>query len=196
MLPPHEPTSSPLGTTAAEPSSPVPARAPGVPLDAVARAAWDWLVELGLPWTPAARRLRARIALVPGMPDVSDAALLAGSDWLLPYLGRARSAADLRALDLTEPLKALIGWDGQRRLDEAAPAHFTTPLGRRVPIDYDAETPTIEARLQELGYNPGTVDGKMTSSTRTALREYQRRNGLTVTGYGTQQTLMRMLGSL
>ena len=54
----------------------------------------------------------------------------------------------------------------------------------------------VEARLQELGYNPGTVDGKMTSSTRTALREYQRRNGLTVTGYGTQQTLMRMLGSL
>ncbi|KGJ07354.1 ATP-dependent helicase HrpB [Paracoccus sphaerophysae] len=118
--------------------------------DAVARAAWDGLVELGLPWTPAARRLRARIALVPGMPDVSDAALLAGSDWLLPYLGRARSAADLRALDLTEPLKALIGWDGQRRLDEAAPAAFTSPLGRRIPIDYDAETPTIEARLQEL----------------------------------------------
>lgn len=118
--------------------------------DAVARAAWDGLVELGLPWTPAARRLRARIALVPGMPDVSDAALLAGSDWLLPYLGRARTAADLRALDLTEPLKALIGWDGQRRLDEAAPAAFTTPLGRRIPIDYDAETPTIEARLQEL----------------------------------------------
>lgn len=54
----------------------------------------------------------------------------------------------------------------------------------------------LEARLQELGYNPGIVDGKMTSSTRTALREYQRRNGLTVTGYGTQQTLMRMLGSL
>lgn len=118
--------------------------------DAVARAAWDGLVELGLPWTPAARRLRARIALVPGMPDVSDPALLAGSDWLLPYLGRARTAADLRALDLTEPLKALIGWDGQRRLDEAAPAAFTTPLGRRIPIDYDAETPTIEARLQEL----------------------------------------------
>ncbi len=39
LLPPHEPTSSPLGTTAVDPSSPVPARVPGVPLDAVARAA-------------------------------------------------------------------------------------------------------------------------------------------------------------
>ena len=117
---------------------------------AVARAAWDGIRDLGLPWTPAARRLRARIALVPGMPDVTDGALLAEPDWLLPYLGAARSAADLKSLDLVEPLKALIGWDGQRRLDEAAPAGFATPLGRRIPIDYDAETPTIEARLQEL----------------------------------------------
>ena len=56
----------------------------------------------------------------------------------------------MRALDLTEPLKALIAWEGQRRLDEAAPAAFVSPLGRRIPIDYDAETPTISARLQEL----------------------------------------------
>lgn len=117
---------------------------------AVARAAWDGLRDLGLPWTRGAARLRARIALVDGMPDVSDAALLADSGWLLPHLIGARTAADLKSLDLTEPLKALIGWDGQRRLDEAAPAAFSAPLGRRIPIDYDAETPTIEARLQEL----------------------------------------------
>ncbi|WP_112873530.1 ATP-dependent helicase HrpB [Paracoccus endophyticus] len=117
---------------------------------AVARAAWQGLRDLGLPWTPAARRLRARIALVPGLPDVSDAALLDQPAWLLPWLETARTAGALRALDLTEPLKALIGWDGQRLLDQAAPAAFTSPLGRRIPIDYDAETPTIEARLQEL----------------------------------------------
>ena len=117
---------------------------------ALAAAALDGLRDLGLPWTATARRLRARMLLVDGMPDAGDDALLSDPGWLIPYLTRARTAADLRALDLTEPLKALIGWDGQRRLDEAAPAHFTTPLGRRVPIDYDAETPTIEARLQEL----------------------------------------------
>ena len=117
---------------------------------AMARAAWDGLADLGLPWTRSAARLRARIALVEGLADVSDTALLADPGWLLPWLGRMRSAADLRALDLTEALKALIGWEGQRLLDQAAPAAFTSPLGRRIPIDYDAETPTIEARLQEL----------------------------------------------
>ena len=35
-------------------------------------------------------------------------------------------------------------------LDRLTPAHFETPLGRRVPIDYDGETPGIELRLQEL----------------------------------------------
>ncbi|WP_330220234.1 ATP-dependent helicase C-terminal domain-containing protein, partial [Sulfitobacter sp. HI0027] len=32
----------------------------------------------------------------------------------------------------------------------AAPAHFETPLGRRVAIDYSGETPGIALRLQEM----------------------------------------------
>ena len=32
----------------------------------------------------------------------------------------------------------------------AAPAHFETPLGRRIAIDYDGETPEITLRLQEM----------------------------------------------
>ncbi|TRW96073.1 ATP-dependent helicase HrpB [Paracoccus sp. M683] len=120
------------------------------PEDAVALAAFEGLRLDGLPWKPAAARLRARIALVEGMPAVDDASLLADPDWLLPWLGKARNLADLRALDLTQPLLSLIGWDGQQRLDREVPAHFVTPLGRKVPIDYDHETPSIELRLQEL----------------------------------------------
>ncbi|MFB9221476.1 ATP-dependent helicase HrpB [Paracoccus cavernae] len=118
--------------------------------EALARAALDGLRQNGLSWTPAAARMRARIALLPELGPVDDATLLADDDWLLPYLGNSRSLAALRGLDLTEALKARIGWEGQRRLDEAVPAHFTTPLGRKVPIDYDHETPSIELRLQEL----------------------------------------------
>ncbi|MCQ0969126.1 ATP-dependent helicase HrpB (plasmid) [Paracoccus sp. TK19116] len=120
------------------------------PEDAIAAAAWDGLRQDGLSWTKDAARLRARIALVPDMPAVDDESLLADGDWLLPWLGRVRTLADLRALDLSEPLLTLIGWDGQQRLDRDAPAQFTTPLGRKVPIDYDHEDPSIDVRLQEM----------------------------------------------
>lgn len=123
---------------------------PEVPEEAVARAALEGLRLDGLTWSAAAARLRARIALLPDLGPVDDASLLADADWLLPLLGGARTLADLRGLDLVEPLKARIGWDGQQRLDREVPAHFVTPLGRKVPIDYDHEQPSIELRLQEL----------------------------------------------
>ena len=118
--------------------------------EAVAQAALEGLRQHGLSWGPAAARLRARIALLPELGPVDDAALLADGDWLLPWLGKARSLADLRGLDLVAPLLARLGWQGQQLLDRQVPAHFTTPLGRKLPIDYDQETPSIECRLQEL----------------------------------------------
>jgi len=123
---------------------------PDAPAEAMAAAALEGLRLDGLPWTPGAARLRARIALLPDLGPVTDAALLEEGDWLLPWLGRARTLADLRALDLTEALKARLGWAGQQRLDQEVPGQFTTPLGRRVPIDYGGADPSIELRLQEL----------------------------------------------
>uniref|UniRef100_UPI003AD8E72D ATP-dependent helicase HrpB n=1 Tax=Paracoccus sp. T5 TaxID=3402161 RepID=UPI003AD8E72D len=123
---------------------------PDAPPDAIARAALEGLRLDGLRWTPAAARLRARMALMAGEGALDDAALLEDGDWLLPWLGRVRTLADLRGLDLVEPLKARLGWQGQQRLDQEVPAHFVTPLGRRVPIDYGEADPSIELRLQEL----------------------------------------------
>lgn len=123
------------------------------PPEALARAALEGLRALGLPWTPAARRLRARIALARGedWPEVTEAALLdSAEDWLLPYLDGKRSAADLAALDLTQPLLARLSHGQRAELDRLAPGQFTTPLGRAVPIDYDGDHPSIEVRLQEM----------------------------------------------
>ncbi|MEO8241326.1 MAG: ATP-dependent helicase HrpB [bacterium] len=122
------------------------------PPEAMARAAFDGIRAIGLPMTPAARRFRARIELArgDGWPEVTDAALLADATWLLPWLGKARTEADLRALDLTEALKAMLSWDQQATLDRLVPAQFVTPLNRKVPIDYDGDTPGIEIRLQEM----------------------------------------------
>ncbi|MBY0395039.1 MAG: ATP-dependent helicase HrpB, partial [Thermoleophilia bacterium] len=109
---------------------------------------------VGLGFDEPARRLRARIALLrregADLPDCGDDALLADEATLLPYLSGARTAADLRAIDLAAVLRDRIGHAGLRLLDSLAPAHFTTPLGRQVPIDYDGEYPSIEVRLQEM----------------------------------------------
>ncbi len=123
------------------------------PAGALARAALDGLGQIGLPWTPAARRLRARAALARtgDWPDVTDAALLATAEtWLLAHLEGVTTEADLRRLDLTEPLRAHFGWDRMADLERRVPASFATPLGRQVPIDYDTSPPSIEVRLQEM----------------------------------------------
>ena len=120
------------------------------PPEALAAAALEGVRALGLNWSPGAARLRARIALVPDLGPVDDASLLADADWLVPFLAEARTSADLRGLDLQAALLARIGWAGQQMLDREAPAHFTTPLGRKLPIDYDGEAPSIEVRLQEM----------------------------------------------
>ncbi len=125
------------------------------PADAVARAMLDGVRDLGLPWSGPTRRLRTRIELMRGqgedLPDCSDAGLMAELDnWLLPWLDGIRSAGDLRSLDLAPALQTRLGWQAQERLDRLAPAKFTTPLGRRVAIDYEAGQPGISVRLQEM----------------------------------------------
>ncbi|WP_299820677.1 ATP-dependent helicase HrpB [uncultured Jannaschia sp.] len=123
------------------------------PEEAVAAAVLDGIRGLGLgclDWTRRARLLRARIA-TSGLADVSDETLLTRlADWLAPFLGDARDADGLGRLDPFDALQAWIGWDTARRLDEVAPAHYRTPLGRKVPIDYAPDVPTISLRLQEV----------------------------------------------
>ena len=117
----------------------------------VAVAMLDGVRQLGLRYTPAAARLRARAALVAGMPDMTEEHLMATLDeWLLPHLHGVRSGADWKQFDVIEALRALLTWDQMRTLDKAAPAHFLTPLGRKIPIDYDDATPSITLRLQEM----------------------------------------------
>ncbi|MFO1173744.1 MAG: ATP-dependent helicase HrpB [Paracoccaceae bacterium] len=128
---------------------------PDAPPEALAEAALDGIRLIGLPWSPAARRFRARVELLrregADLPDFSDHGLLAtAGDWLLPFLSGKRSEAELRALDLTEALKGALSWDELQLVDRLAPAQFVTPLGRAVPIDYDGDHPAIALRLQEL----------------------------------------------
>ncbi|MFD2737978.1 ATP-dependent helicase HrpB [Sulfitobacter aestuarii] len=125
---------------------------PDAPPDAVALAMLDGVRQLGLKPSPAAARFLSRARLIgQDFPDFSDDRLMATlGDWLLPHLAGIRTAADWKGFDLLPALRARLNWDQQQKLDRAAPAHFRTPLGRDVPIDYSGERPAISLRLQEV----------------------------------------------
>jgi len=125
------------------------------PQEALARAMLDGVRDLGLTWTDAARRFVARVALcrdsIPDLSDMSEAALLDTAEtWLLPYLTGVTTAQDWKRFDMLEALRARLTWDQMQALDSNAPAHFTTPLGRKIPIDYGTDPPGITLRLQEM----------------------------------------------
>ncbi|MGP6088255.1 ATP-dependent helicase HrpB [Antarctobacter jejuensis] len=125
------------------------------PAEAVARAMLDGVRDLGITLSDAARRFTARVALAReaghALPDMSPDALMDSiADWLLPYLNGVKTAADWKRFDLLPALRARLDWSQMQALDSAVPAHFTTPLGRQIPIDYSGDHPEISLRLQEL----------------------------------------------
>lgn len=124
------------------------------PQEAVAYAMLDGVAQLGLRPDKAAARFLRRAALLAdhdGFPDFSEETLMATrEDWLLPHLGTTRSTADWKRFDMLPALRARLDWDQQQMLDRTAPPHFETPLGRRIAIDYDGDTPQIAVRLQEM----------------------------------------------
>jgi peptidoglycan hydrolase-like protein with peptidoglycan-binding domain len=53
-----------------------------------------------------------------------------------------------------------------------------------------------ETHLRDFGYNPGPVDGMFTAETQAAVRAYQRRYGLPVTGQLDRATRRELLPGL
>jgi ATP-dependent helicase HrpB len=106
-----------------------------------------------LPWTPAARQLQARAALLrgvdPGFPDISDATLAATvQDWLAPHLaGIAKLQDAAERIDMTALLGGLLGWEAASRLDRDLPTELHLP-GGRAAVDYAQPVPLASARAQ------------------------------------------------
>jgi ATP-dependent helicase HrpB len=109
-----------------------------------------------LPWTKALTQWRDRVMFLrkaegEEWPDLSDAALGANSDWLLPALADKTALSQFSPDDLHSALTELLPWPQRRRLEAEAPTHFEAPTGTHAAIDYEAEAgPTISIRLQEL----------------------------------------------
>lgn len=125
------------------------------PEDAIARAMLDGVRDIGLRPNAAAKRFIARVELVraaghdlPGMTE--DTLLATLEEWLLPHLGGVKTADQWKKFDILDALRAMLDWPQMQLLDKVAPAHFTTPLNRKIPIDYSGEHPEITLRLQEM----------------------------------------------
>ena len=111
-----------------------------------------------LPWSANAQRLRARMqalrAWMPelGLPDISDAALLASlDDWLAPYLDGKHRLDALGAEELSQALASLFDYEQRRMLDAQAPESLTVPSGQQRRLEYaEGEPPVLAVKLQEL----------------------------------------------
>ena len=129
------------------------------PNDETARLLAQGIARAGigkLPWTKALTQWRDRVMFLrraegDEWPDLSDAALAANTDWLLPVFADKTALSQLAPDDLQSALTELLPWALRRRLDAEAPTHFEAPTGTNAAIDYEAEAgPTISIRLQEL----------------------------------------------
>lgn len=124
-----------------------------------------------LPWSDAARALRARLAFAHTIDPVAfaaadDEALAATLEtWLRPAIAGARRLADVARTDLGAALLARLPWTARAALDRLAPTHCEVPSGSRIPIDYaDPAAPVLAVRLQEvfgLAQSPRVGDGRV-----------------------------------
>src|SRR5690606_29449688 len=145
-----------------------------------AQALTDAIRGLGLdalPWSEALSQWRIRVQAVRawmpelGLPDLSDAALLASLDrWLRPaFAGKTRLDA-LDEAELGVALKAGIDWSLRQRIDVLAPTRIVVPSGMERRIDYalddhgEPAAPVLAVKLQELfglAETPRIADGRV-----------------------------------
>lgn len=145
-----------------------------------AKALCEAVAELGLsalPWTEGLRQLRARVRCLRewmpelGLPDVSDAALLATLDeWLAPaFAGKTRLDA-LSEQELGDALRSRLDWSLRQKLDQYAPTRLSVPSGMERGVEYLLDDhdrpapPVLAVKLQELfglADTPRIADGRV-----------------------------------
>jgi murein L,D-transpeptidase YcbB/YkuD len=84
-------------------------------------------------------------------------------------------------------------------LTACATFQATEPMGLRPTYDRlltEGDIQVAEAHLLDFGYDPGPVDGIYTAETQAAVRAYQQRYGLTVSGLLDEPTRRELLPGL
>ena len=123
-----------------------------VPKETVARALLTGVREIGLCLSTPAQLFLARLTFAgPPYDKITPVYLLNNlEEWLLPHINGLKSVQCWRAFDKLPALMSLFSWAEFQTLDYIAPPVFTTPLGRKITINYGSDYPEISLKLQEM----------------------------------------------
>jgi murein L,D-transpeptidase YcbB/YkuD len=93
------------------------------------------------------------------------------------------------------------GKDSEMALDSAqagrvSPGQLGGGPVYRTPSGFELPATAIQRALKNAGYYQGSIDGKVGSGTKTAIRNFQRDNGLSTDGVCGRQTWQLLKGFL
>ncbi|MFT6121805.1 MAG: ATP-dependent helicase HrpB [Oleiphilaceae bacterium] len=90
--------------------------------------------------------------VIEGFPKLTPNSLIQSTEqWLLPYLAKINSLAQLKQVNAFELIKGSLSWKEQQLLEREAPLVYITPGDKKIPIVYDKnQGPTVSVRLQEM----------------------------------------------
>jgi len=122
------------------------------PFEETASTIINAIVDIGFHFSAAEEQFIARVKLGgAGFPNMEKNHLKeTAKEWLKPFIKNIKTADDWKKFDCLPALQNLLSWQQLTKLDEVVPKYFVSPLGRKLPIDYTGEHPSIELRLQEL----------------------------------------------
>ena len=122
------------------------------PFEEIASTIINAIVDIGFHFSAAEEQFIARVKLGgAGFPNMEKNHLKeTAKEWLKPFIKNIKTADEWKKFDCLPALQNLLSWQQVTKLDEVVPKYFVSPLGRKLPIDYTGEHPSIELRLQEL----------------------------------------------
>jgi len=122
------------------------------PFEEIASTIINAILDIGFHFSAAEEQFIARVKLGgAGFPNMEKNHLKeTAKEWLKPFIKNIKTADEWKKFDCLPALQNLLSWQQVTKLDEVVPKYFVSPLGRKLPIDYTGEHPSIELRLQEL----------------------------------------------
>ena len=104
-----------------------------------------------------------------------------------PYVLGASVLAALSILSVGVLLYAVAGQGGRTLVPASVDRPPADPFAR-----YRSQMTLLQETLEHFGYEPGPIDGVMRFKTGSALRAFQQKHGLSVTGRSNPETLVTL----